>query len=172
MSQSRNKSLNQIQTRPAALQDNFKAGQHWSISFRFMELNKPFSFPKDETERLKIFNWLVNLNNLFDLNSLMNHQLPHFNAPTNHNVPADSFSEIGKLLLASKLENPVFSEFLDDRVLSLRFCYQPNSSQRLICLILDAVVYPIWWDQNHEIYGQVWEKKTSGLCKTFDCLHD
>lgn len=173
MTRNKDKSLSQIRIgRPSTFQDSSEIGNFWSISFQFMDYGTRFALSAKSDERVKIFDWLYKLNSTFDFNTLMNHTLPHFNGPANHNVSADLFSEIGKFELISKLQAPNFTEYFEDRVLSLRYCFKPNDSQRLICVSMNRVVYPIWWDKEHEIYGKDWDRNVSGLCETHGCLHD
>jgi hypothetical protein len=157
--------------RPTAIQEQFEAGRNWSISFRYFDSGSKWSWPDLESEKLAIFEWLNTLNECFDLSELTNLSSVGQSGFAHHWIPISSLNQEPKERINFLLRNESYQELLRDQLFSMRYCYRPRQSKRLIVSVIDYIIYPIWWDPNHDIYGAAYEKTASGLCKDFMCHH-
>ena len=159
-------------SRPSPLQDIFEPGVGWSVSFKFFDSDGPWSWPESPQSKLDILEWINRLNREFDLNGLTNLTSNNEIGAAHHWISVSSFNSSALNRIEVLLKDPNYQEVFRDRMFSMRYCYKPNQSRRLLTTIIGRVIFPIWWDPKHEIYGAYSEKNSSGLCDVFECHHN
>lgn len=159
-------------TRPSTLQDIYEPGTSWAISFKFFDIEGVWSWPESKQMKLDIFEWINNLNRIFDLSELTNISSTNSFGSAHHWVSVSDFNPTALARIEILLKDPTYQEVFRDRMFSMRYCYKPQQSRRLVATIIEHVIYPIWWDPNHEIYGESYERNYSGLCGDFGCHHN
>jgi hypothetical protein len=131
----------------------------------------PWGWPLDTSDKLKVLNWMISLNQEFDMQELTNISVGNESGNANHWVSIDSLNNDALQRLNGLLKETKYFQLVENRIFSIRYCYRPNTKQRLICTIGGEIIYPIWWDPTHATYGEKYERQTSGLCDDFGCHH-
>lgn len=157
--------------RPSAIQDDFASGTTWSLSFRLLDPFRNWSFPDRAEAKWNIFGWLIKLNQDYDLRELKNIALSNSEGTAHHWVGFDKLNSDALGRVKYLQSRPEYFEIIEDRLFSMRYCYRPNSPERLIGTVFNHVYYPIWWDANHEVYGATRKANTAGICESYSCIH-
>lgn len=157
--------------RPAAIQEDFTSGRTWSVSFRLLDTSKKWSLIDSLNMDWNLSGWLIRLNRDFDLKELTNISVGNLGGSAHHWVSFETLNPEALSRIRKLQSEEIYFETVEDRLFSMRYCYKPNSTERLICTIYDYVIYPIWWDAYHEVYGAEYEKQTSSSCELAFCHH-
>lgn len=157
--------------RPSTVQDDFTPGRRWSLSFGLLDSVEKWSFKRGVTDDWNLTGWLIHLNQNFDLKELTNISIVNSGNAAHHWVGFDALNPEALNRIRELQSDRRYFEVVEDRLFSMRYCYKPNKPERLICAIYDYVVFPIWWDANHETYGADHEKQGSGTCEMVSCHH-
>jgi hypothetical protein len=146
-------------------------GKHWSISFRYVDKSGPFPMPDEgEVDHNNLMTWLYQLNQ---------HDWPEIIQTTREDgKPAHKPCEFTEMNTQATdratflIQTTIDPGLMDSGLFSFTYCLKRHDPRRLWVLKVGTVLYPVWWDLNHQVMGgEYYGKSTANAPCTEECIH-
>jgi hypothetical protein len=143
----------------------------FKVSFDFFAGGSNFKWPLNPGDSFLLAAWLYELSTKQNLNSLLSLIPENFEGNPHHEIGRNEFTHAANKILDKLQQNDLFNELIDYRIISLRYCLTKDSTERLLGVVRDNVLYVLWWDINHESYSKPLATQSRGECLREDCGH-
>lgn len=147
----------------------------WSLDWSKADYQGPFAWPQRQTRDFcQLAGFLASLNTM-SLADMLNLERSH-GGTANHALAEWDLSDLATSRWAeiyqSKSLDADSSQQLE--IISLTYCIEHVDSRRVI-VAFDSqtrTVYPLWWDQHHEVSGSNGSQRGWQACASDACHHE